>query len=123
MIVITSPRLPFPAHPLRFRDRLASRLVPNLICIFPALHNLQTQSLRDVKGNVAVNEPGARVVGSEGYDNVASLGYENDVATRWVDAIAGNAWRVTVVPRRSRLFEEGEVVAVKMNLGGIESVR
>jgi hypothetical protein len=76
-----------------------------------------------VEGNVAVNEPGARVVGFEGYDNVASLGHENDVATRWVDAVAGNVWWVTVVPGRCRLFEEGEVVAVKMNLGGIESVR
>lgn len=88
-----------------------------------ALHDLQTQSLRDVEGNVAVNEPGARVVGFEGYDDVASLGHENDVTTRWVDAVAGNVWWVTVVPRRFRLFEEGEVVAVKMDLSGSQSVR
>ena len=123
MIVITLPRLPFPAHPLRFQNRYASRLVPDLTCIFLALYDMQTQPLSDVEGNVAMNKPGARIVGFEGYDNVASVGHENDVATRWVNTAAGNVWWVTVVSRRFRLFEEGEVVAVKMNLGGIESVR
>ena len=67
---------------------------------------------------MAVNEPRAWIVGFEGYDNVAFLGHENDVATRRVVAVAGNVWGVTVVPRRCRLFEEGKIVTVKLNLDG-----
>ncbi len=122
MSLNTLPRLPFFAHPLRLRNCFAGCLIQDLICGVLALHDLQTQPLRDMEGNVAVNKPGAWVVQFESYDYVAIFGHENDVATRWVDTVAANIWGVTIIPRFCRLFEEGEVVAVKMNLGGIESL-
>ena len=49
-----------------------------------ALQDLQRQPRRGVPGDVAVQEPGARVVGFEGEDEIAVLGQERHVAARRV---------------------------------------
>lgn len=96
---IALPGFPFAAHPLGFLDRAAIRFVPDGICIFLALHDLQTQSLGNMESDVAMNKPGAWIVGFKGYDNVTAFGHENNVATGWVNTITGDVWWVTEIPR------------------------
>ena len=48
------------------------------------LQDLQRQSRRRVPGDVAVQEPGSRVVGFEGEDEIAVLGQQGHVAARGV---------------------------------------
>ena len=38
---IVLPVIPFAAHPLGFLDRMTVRLVPDMICVFLAFHDLQ----------------------------------------------------------------------------------
>ena len=69
--------------PLRPRlARLAEGLLRSIreVDVGFALQNLQAQSRRSVPGDVAVQEPGARVVGSEGQNEIALLGRECYVA-------------------------------------------
>ena len=93
------PGFPLVAHPPGFPDRCAIRFVPNGICIFLALHDLQTQSLGNMESDMAMDKPGAWIVGFERYDNVTAFGQENNVATGWVDMDLVDVGWVTVVPR------------------------
>ena len=93
------PIVPIIAHPLGFFDSWASRFVPNVICISLALQDLQAQPPCNMESNVAVNKPGAWIVGFEGYDDVTEFGHENNVATGWVDMFADDIWWIIVVPR------------------------
>ncbi len=63
--------------------------------------------------DMAMQQPGAGVVGFEGDDEVAARGEKGDVsAGRIVEIHVGETGPV----RSFRLFEDGEVVAVKMDL-------
>lgn len=71
-----------------------------------------------MKGDVAMQEPGARVVGFEREDQVAVGGQEGDVAAGRVgegevDGGGGEGG--------GGLGEDGEVVTVEMDLGGVIS--
>ena len=64
-------------------------------------------------GNVAVQEPGARVVRLEGQDEVAVRGQQGHVASRGVVEVQLHE---CVPVRCVRLRQDSEVVAVKMDL-------
>lgn len=66
-------------------------------------------------GDVAVEEPGARVVGLEGDDDDAVGGEEGDVAARGVVQVEGGDG---AVEGGGGLGEEDEVVAVEVELWG-----
>lgn len=52
-----------------------------------ALHELHSETLGCVPRNVAMQEPGARVVFLEGDGEVAVRGQGSDVSARWVDEV------------------------------------
>lgn len=64
-------------------------------------------------GDVAVREPGARVVGAEGDDDVAVVGEEDDVAAGRVGEFGVEVGREV---GGGGLLEDGEVVAVEVDL-------
>ena len=97
------------ADPLGFDDR---RIVlgPDLLSPTLMLHDLQTKTFGDVEGDVAVNEPGSRVVGFEGNHDVAAAWHEHDVASRRIvePEVHVADTKIFVVC----LFKESEIVAM-----------
>ena len=113
MVVVIVPRLPIGANPSRCLERAAS-LRPDLVGVGPTFQDLYAQSPGDVEGDVAVQEPRARVVGLEGDDDVAVAGHEDDVPSRGIIELQGQRARTEVF--FVGLFEDGEVVAVQVQL-------
>ena len=77
--LVAEPLLPRPA---RLVEGLFRRI--REVDVGFALQDLQGQSRRRVPGDVAVQEPGSRVVGFEGEDEIAVLGQQGHVAARRV---------------------------------------
>ena len=67
-------------------------------------------------GEVALDDPRGRIIGFEGDDDEAEGGEENDVATGRVAVVEGEVCRSGEVEGDVGLLEEGEVVAVEMDL-------
>ena len=67
-------------------------------------------------GDVAVQKPGAGVVGLEGDDEIAAAGEEGDVSARRV--VEFHVYE-TVPVEGLGLCEDGEVVAVEVDLGNV----
>ena len=85
-----------------------------------ALEDLQGEALGGVAGDVAVHEPAARVVGLEGDDDEALRGQEDDVAARRVVEL--QVEEGGVVGLAGHLLEDGEVVAVEVDLHVLSSL-
>lgn len=113
---IRIPIVPIGANPARLGEGVALPLGPDLIGVGLALQELQAEPLGDVKGDVAVQEPGAGIVGLEGDDHVAGPGHQDHVAAGRVVVFEGEVARVEVF--FVGLFEDGEVVAVEVDLEG-----
>lgn len=108
VISIIIPLVPALARPIYSR----SRSVRNIDVGLP-LQYLQRQSRRCVPGYVAVQEPGARVVGFEGEDEVSVCGQQGHVAARGVVEVQFYH-RIPVWCVGLRQYRE--VVAVEMDL-------
>ena len=79
-----------------------------------SLHNLQRQSRARMPGDMAMQQPGARIVGFEGDNEVAACRQKGDVSAGWiVEVQVGETGPVGCFG----LFEDGEVVAVEVDLG------
>ena len=74
---------------------------------------MQTQPFGNMSGDMAVHEPGARVVGFESDDDIAAPGHEDDVAAGWVVEFQVEVRSVEFLV--VGLLEEGEVVAVEVD--------
>ena len=115
IVVITVPNIPFMTHSAGFRDGWTSRIRPRLICQGLVFEDLQTQTGRNVKGDMAMYEPGPGIVGFEGNDDVSVLWHENYVS----------AWRIVsfwfhmsrMVSLVVSLLHDRKIVAVQVNLG------
>ena len=70
MIVIVEPSVPILAHP---PDLVldGAALGPELVCVGWTFKDLDAEAFGDVEGDVAVDKPGAWIVGFEGHDDVA----------------------------------------------------
>nr|POE87368.1 hypothetical protein CFP56_29957 [Quercus suber] len=77
------------------------------------LEELHRESFVRVPRDVAVHEPGARVVGLEGEGEPAAGGQHGDVAARWVVVVQGLG--VGRLPGRGAGAEDEEVVAVQVD--------
>ena len=69
--------------------------------------------------DVAVHEPGARVVGTERDDQIASRGQQGHVSSRWVIRLQVDQ---TVPIPTAGLLEDRKVMPVKMNLAALVSI-
>ena len=49
-----------------------------------SFEDLDGQTSRCMPGNVAMHQPGARVVGAEGNDEISASGQQCHVSARWV---------------------------------------
>ena len=67
-------------------------------------------------GDVAVDEPRARIIGFERDDDEAACGEEDHVPTRGVGEVEVEICGSGEVESGAGLLEEGEVVAVQMDL-------
>ena len=76
--------IPVLTNSLCLRKRITVSFRPNRIRILLALQNLQPEPLRDVERDVAVQEPGARVVSFKGNDDVAVTWHQDYIAARGV---------------------------------------
>lgn len=112
------PDLPVLAHPLGLRDSRRAVLRPEGIGVGLPLKDLEGQALGRVERNVAVQQPVARVVRLEGDDDEAVGGQQDDVAAGRVDQIEIKLRRVAGVRLVLGLLENGEVVAVEVDLAG-----
>lgn len=74
-----------------------------------ALEDLQGQPRRGVPGDVAVQEPGAGVVGFEGDDDEAAGGEENHVSTGGVFEVG---FELVGTVKLARLLQQSEIMPV-----------
>jgi hypothetical protein len=93
-----------------------------------SLEYLQVQAGSSVRGNVAVHEPTAGVVGLEGNDDVCAGVGQNDISSGRVIAakvLVSGACTLDIVWAEALvgLVNDGKVVAVEMNLGIGEPLR
>jgi hypothetical protein len=85
-----------------------------------ALDKLHRQTLRCVPCDVAMRDPGPRVVGLEGHGEVAVSWKRRDVSARWVDEVDGCGGSVEY---SCALSDDEHVVAVEMDwVGNSEGV-
>ena len=116
---VTVPRVPIRADAFRFLNGRRCRLGPNHVGALPALEDLHGQAEGRVERDVAVHQPGARVVGLEGDDDEAVVGEQDNVAPRRVNEreleLCG------IVRLIFSLLEDGKVMAVEMDLCHVKS--
>ena len=110
---IPPPLIPPITRPLRLHDRRITRRPELRLRDVLRLHNLRGQAEGSVQGDVAVHDPGARVVEAEGDDGVAVLGQEDDVPSGRVVGGEVDAVGEGLV---GDLLQDGEVVAVEVDL-------
>ena len=79
--LVPIPAIPASTHSSRLRDSRRRKRTGNLLL---ALQDLESESGRRVPGDMAVQEPCARVVGFEGDEEIAASWEEGDVSAGWV---------------------------------------
>ena len=111
---VAKPLIPSRAALLHGRKSRRRNLLPQIVL---SLQDLHREARGRVPGDVAVDEPRARVIGFESNDDEPARGEEDDVPTWGIVVVEVEVCGSGEVERKVRLLEEGEVVAVKMDLG------
>lgn len=124
---IAPPLLPVFAYSLSLR-KSGTTWRPHGGSFLRSLEYLQVQAGSSVRGDVAVHEPTAGVVGLEGNDDVCAGVGQNDISSGRVIAakfLVIGACTLDIVWAEAlvRLVNDGKVVAVEMNLGIGERLR